>query len=480
MTFSRQGKGRPQAEISSLNGDAEKLTPYKSNGGHNYRAGFRAVNIGARTLPCKPSPSAEIRVLVSDCLALFDAVSSITGNFGGITRYCINVDWFEATLEGNWLPHNEMGDPLPVISKLNGDLILERDPARWNGTKHYQYCYLVYLYGEPVATIITHPRNAIMGQRDADGGTRSLSQLRIENHLLYRSGWLGIYSAILRGLGVVLNNVTRVDISVDGGEFLSQYQRLVGGEYKKLGRASHACYFDSNDKVTGFYIGSRSSERYVRGYSKTGEIKQAGGHKSYILDSWKKAGLAAYDSGKGDVDRLEVVLKAKAIAQLDSFDIDRLEEDSYLAGIMRASLEKFYQFVRADELERTGNISRCARIAPVDWGYFDAEQLQRLPTTKKPNVIWAVQRRITFDMLEYYARKAARGEDLFSQDTLYSAGEAFAFNYELAKSYGVLDWFERKLPYWQKRQDFHYLMEQERQAAKLRNSRAYHLKPAAV
>lgn len=466
-----QGKSRPRPEISSLNGDAEKLTPYKSNGGHNYRAEGKPEKPGA--------------------------------------KYCINVDWFEATLEGSWLPHNEMGDPLPVISKMDGNLILERDPGRWNGTKHYQFCYLVYLYGEPVATIITHPRNAIMGQRSPEEGTRALSQLRLENHLLYRSGWLKVYRAILEGLGVVLNNVTRVDISVDGGQFLEQYRALISGRYKKLGRAKHACHFTEKDEIEGFYIGSRSSDRYIRGYSKTREIRQAGGHKSYILNSWEKANLEAYQGGAGEVERLELVLKAKAIAQMEkgmagqgepspigdalavaaiidggpeseALDIDRLEDDAYLAGVMRAGLEKFYQFVDGDELARRGNISRCARIDPVEWSYFDAEQLQRLATTKKPNVIWAVQRRITFDMLEYYAKLAERGLTIFDEGELQSAGEAFHFNRELAKSYGVLDWFERKLPYWQKRQDFHRMMKAERLAAKYRNGGVYHLKTAAI
>jgi len=414
----------------SLKRHNEKLTPYKSNGGHNYRAAGK---------PC---------------------------------QYCINVDWFEATLEGSWMQYNEMGEPLTVLSYLNGELVLERDPARWNGTKHYKFCCLVYLHGEPVATIITHPRNAIMGRTDPGEGTRALSQLRIENHLLYRQGWLQIYAAILEGLGVTLNNVTRLDISVDGGQFLSQYRNLITGRWKKLGRAKHSCHFTEKDEIEGFYIGSRSSERYVRGYSKTGEIRQAGGHKSYILNAWEKANLAAYQNGAGEVERLEIVLKAKAIAQLDSFDAARLEDDAYLAGLMKANLEKFYQFVDAEDLARTGNVTRCHRIDPVQWDELQAEQLERLPTTKKPNVIWAVQRRIAFDMLEHYAKLDKGQEELFSQ--------SFAFNYELAKAYGIADWFERKLKYWKKRQDFHRLMQEERRAARYRQNGAYNVKTAAV
>lgn len=456
-------------------GTDESITPYKSNGGYNYRRSTTDADKEPET-PVNTAPS----------------------------RYCINIDWFEATLEGNWLPRNEVGDPLSVVSFLDGDLVLERDPARWNGTQHYQYGYNIYFHGEPVATIITHPRNAIMGRTDPGEGTRALSQLRLENHILYRQGWTKIYAAILYGLEVELNNITRLDVSVDGGEFLSDYRQLIAGSYKKLGRAKHSCHFTAKDEVEGFYIGSRSSDRYVRGYSKTSEISQAGGTKTYIVDAWKKANLEAYDNGAGKVERLELVLKAKAIAQMEkglagqgidgpigdalavaalidggpiaeSFDVKRLEDDNYLAGIMRANLEKFYQFVDAGELARTGNISRCARIDAVDWHIFEAEQLHRLTTTKKPNVIWAVQRRITFDMLEYYAKRARRGAGLFDQKELQSAEEAFHFNRELAKSYGVLDWFEKKLKYWAKQRDFHGAMEEARAAAKHRQDNAYNL-----
>ena len=468
QTFSLQGKSRGIGPRSSLKGDSVTLTPYKSNGGHNYRT----LDLGHITQPCQDAPDHNFNQLVRECLAVFNAISSIRQDFGGITRYCINVDWFEATLEGSWLPIGSMGEPEKVISLLNGDLILERDPMRWNGTKHYQFCYQVFLYGEPVATIITHPRNAIMGRKSAGEGTRQLSQLRLENHVLYRAEWLQVYRDILEGLGVVLNNITRLDISVDGGPFLEQYRAIISGKYKKVGRAKHACHLDANDQIEGFYIGSRSSERYIRGYSKTSEIKQAGGHKTYITAAWTKSNLEAWNKGAGEVARLELVLKAKAIAQLSEFDVDRLGTDSYLAGIMRASLSKFYQFVDAEELLETGNITRCARIEAIDWAYFDAHQLERLPTTKKPNVIWAVQRRITFDMLEYWAKVEGNGEELFNQ--------SFAFNYELAKSYGILDWFERKTPYWRQQKDFHELMVQERRRARYRHNGVYFTQNASV
>lgn len=428
--FPQSGKGLNTGPKSSLTSDGVTLAPSKSIGGHNYR----------------PGPDAR--------------------------KYCINVDWFEATLEGAWLPMDGPGDPAKVAAFLNGDLVLERDPARWNGTKHYQYCYLAYLHGEPVATIITHPRNAIMGRTAPCEGTRALSQLRLENHILYREGWLKIYAAILEGLGVALNNVTRLDISVDGGPFLAQYRALISGQYKKVGRAKHSCHFTGKDEIEGFYIGSRSSERYVRGYSKTSEIRQAGGHKTYIPAAWAKANLEAWNGGKGEVERLEVVLRAKALAQADAFDVTRLEDDAYLAGLMRANLEKFYQFVDAEELARTGNISRCERIEAVDWAALGAVRLERLPTTKKPNVIWAVQRRISFDMMEYWARMENDGDDLFSQ--------SFSFNYELAKAYGILDWFERKLPYWRQQKQFHAAMAAERQRACYRHNGVYSLKSAAV
>jgi hypothetical protein len=364
------------------------------------------------------------------------------------------VDWFEVTTEGNWLQLDASEEPKPVVAFSNGDLYFERakydkNPDLWATTQHYKFKYTIYLHAEEVGTIITHPRNSNMGQTGGEG-TRALSQLRLSNHVLYSSGWIDKLTFILDAMKVRLNNVTRIDIAVDGFGFVDDYKRLLSGQYRKLGRAKMQTFHKSDGTPEGFTIGSRSSGKFVRCYNKSKELKIH--PKSYIERIWERAGLVQYPV-VDDVERLELQLRAEAIAQIKDFDIYRLDNAAYLAGIMKAHMEKFYQFVERSQYESTGNISRCKRINAVDWAAFAAEKVEREEKVDKPSVLWSLKQKVRFDMLEYYA-KLDKADNLFNQ--------IFAFNYELCRAYGITDWFESKLPYWQKRRDFHQMMIAER------------------
>lgn len=349
-------------------------------------------------------------------------------------KYTISIDWLEATFSGRFLHLREYEEPRDVLEFGYSGVAMMRDIARWNGTKHYKYAYRMILNGEEIGTILTHPRAKILD--------RNLSQMRIDNHVLYQKGAIDQMLYVADTIAVTMNNLTRLDIAIDGVNFISDYSNVIQGKYKKIGRAKMATEHQPNGDVEGFYIGRRSSEKFLRGYNKTKELVQASNSKDYIKQFWERNNL---DMTRGDIERLEIVMKAKAIKRIKDFDLNQLDKPSYLAGIMRTEFAGWYQFI--DAKDKTKNVSRKEKIEAIDWDYFKPTDLEKERKTNKPNVIWAVQRAVTFEMQEFFAGKEVMSDDLF--------GQVYAKCFTRCERYGILDWFQRKMPYWSKDREYH-------------------------
>ena len=372
-----------QVKKSPKNKEDVILTPYKYNGGQLYEG------------PKKP-------------------------------HYTANVDKAIFNVNG------EIPTDKESISFDDGNIHLIIDPKRPNGVRHFKCCYEIYLHGELFALMNTAPRASILDP--------FLSSITIQNNVLYQRGWVARFEYLCKEIGVELRGVSQLDIAIDGGEYIAQYEKLLSKEYKKVGRAKMATEHKHNGNVEGFYIGNRSSEKYIRGYNKTLEMKKSGSNKNYIVDFWKNNGL----DPAGKVERLEIVLKNKAIKRIKDFDIGRLEDSGYLASLMKCQLTKYYQFV---ENNGDTNVTRKEKIDAVDWSFFEnMEDVVREKKTKTSNVIWAVKRALTFDMKEQFAGMDELGDDLFSQTYIEC--------YKRAEMYGVKEWFGKKITQWKK--DFEY------------------------
>jgi len=349
----------------------------------------------------------------------------------------IGVDWFEFTVNGQFIDSIE--NPKNILSFSDGDIVLIKDELRPNGTKHFKYCYTAYLHGEKFGTINTVPRSSVLSP--------TVSIFKVENHILYQRGWVARTEFIMNELGVNLHNVTRLDIAVDGGQFLNDYKDLDKGVYKQIGRGTRSSHYRGNE-LEGFYIGSRASEKYLRGYNKTKELKKSA-NKGYIKDFWTKNGLE-HGEDLEDVERLEITLKRKAMQRVKDFDMGRLEDASYLAGLMCSQVQKLYVFI---ENSGDSNASRRTKIQPVDWSYFDAVEVERLNKTNEPSVVWAAQQSVSFEMRESYAGLGEIKGDLWEQ--------AFSRCHSRCEKYGILEWFTNKVPKWQREKVYHEKMRLE-------------------
>jgi hypothetical protein len=239
----------------------------------------------------------------------------------------------------------------------------------------------VYIGGGPdaYATIQTAPRPG--GVLD-DG----FNQMRVLNHEFYREDWAAKLNEVIRGLDLTSNNVTRLDIAIDGHGFFEFFEKFERGEYDKLGKAKYTIYKGGNRQLEGFDWGGRSSDKYLTCYNKTKRIEAE--NKGYIREFWKLNGLNIAN----DVERLELKMRGKGVKKIADpetgelgVDLARLEDTQYLAGIFRAQCKNYFEFTLPSSDK---NVTRRTRKHPIEWKAFEGLNMERLKTTKAPNEKW--------------------------------------------------------------------------------------------
>lgn len=333
----------------------------------------------------------------------------------------ICCDYLELTVR-NTIKRLEPGEEIPTEINLPGvRLVTASRDSKGNliiaGTKHFRAKYDVFLQKEtkPFATIITFPRK---------GGILPdyLSQIKVENRELYTKGWTGRLIRLLSALKVELNNVSRLDIAIDSNctgndpllglyytsPFIGLFKRWKSGLVENVGRATYNQEHAKGRETTGFDWGKESSAKHVTAYVKSDTLEKDG--KSYIKDFWRLNGIQG-----GRVERLELKLKADAMKRkvnpddaLVGVNIRDLDKSEYLAGIMRVHLKGWFEFV-LDQPDK--NKSRRDNYETIDWDNLSAKYLERIPTTKPRNEIWAAKRAITkglYDAGSDYAKNAAK------------------------------------------------------------------------
>jgi len=359
----------------------------------------------------------------------------ITPKFAGkpTGNLCINVDWLTLSLKGNI--EQIKGDDEYVIDDV---IALVRENRK---LPNHDYFYRVYLHGEPFGELCTQVSEGSVMEKS----NPNLSSFRFENHILYQSEIVVRAEYVFDKLGVRVHGVSRMDIAVDGGNFIADFKECIEGRWERVGRAKHSIYGGSRKQFAeGFYVGSGASEKRVMGYNKSKEmeVKHKAGKplKTYIIETWKNAGI---DVTK-DVERLELKLKSQAFKQVRDFKWTMIENSEYLAGVMKSFLCRFYEFVECDG---DSNVTRKNRIQPVDWSYFDAVDVERVSKKSKPNPVWSVKQTIRFLMMVQFSDITQKVQgDIF--------GEIEKCR-DFAEMFGVVEWFERKLPEWERQYQYH-------------------------
>jgi hypothetical protein len=140
-------------------------------------------------------------------------------------------------------------------------------------------------------------------------------QVQFSNPTLYGTVWVNLFWS-LRAQGFTLDSVSRVDIAADGlagdgGQYLDVMHGRMGGRLRYYGKGNWAPYMQ-RDGVQGFSMGARSSDKFIRCYNKTREMKQVG-RKPHIFNHWAAALGGEDPETLPDVIRFEASMKGKGI-----------------------------------------------------------------------------------------------------------------------------------------------------------------------
>ncbi len=217
--------------------------------------------------------------------------------------------------------------------------------------KHYQAGYQVNVSGRPFGNVLVKPRegNALEPQ---------FVQFTALNHSLYEIGFTAQFKTVCEVLGWKWRNPTRIDIALDGHGFHQIIDDVIHSKVRQVGSATYGMYFTSQNKLQGYTWGKGSSDKYMRCYDKTAELKTS--NKWYIKEFWDRAGL----DQESNVLRLEVVLRNDELKKYEDFDPWALDSFEHLATLMRSSFEKWFQFV---DPSTDSNVSRMKEIDYIDW-----------------------------------------------------------------------------------------------------------------
>lgn len=282
----------------------------------------------------------------------------------------ITIDWFEA--------FGSIGmEPLQEREILELGSVIFEGTAFANPT--FRSIALVY---------ICQPEPVLFGElsyniRLGQVGDKNAAKLKILNEHLYTGTWMEDFQFFIRETGFKFNNITRLDIAVDGCSavipFLNKY--IMNKKYDMAGRAEMTLpkWNKTDRRFERFQIGSHQSEKHISVYLKSNEIKKS--DKYYIQEYWKRSGMDI----KKDITRVELRLKSKALQTMqyinpqnqiyEDFDYTLLEYPQYLAGIVQLHITNYFEFMEVNKKDK--NKSRWQRLELFDLKKFDPVPLER-------------------------------------------------------------------------------------------------------
>jgi hypothetical protein len=166
--------------------------------------------------------------------------------------------------------------------------------------------------GEKLLTVTGLPRAGMFS------GRPDWMQIQFSNRTLYSGEFVRLWDQ-MREMGFLYMSISRMDIAADGiagngGDFLEPIQRTWGGGVDYYGKAGWTPRFQRKT-VTGAELGSRASNKFLRCYNKTRELKQAHNvaKRAYIEQAWSDAlGESPHDNGR-EVNRLELQVKGTEV-----------------------------------------------------------------------------------------------------------------------------------------------------------------------
>ncbi len=216
------------------------------------------------------------------------------------------IDWFEVTMKPSQVPINweEKGGEFALD---DGYIVFKL--TKPNGTKHYQRGYNIWIDGFDFGQLLVDPRNPKILKGNP-------VQFKMYNNVLYEREWIDRFTQFRSAMEYQVTSYTRVDIAIDGYNYLDQWKKVMSGDLKRVGRKAFfkTHYEDGKElEMTGIDLGSKSSDKMITVYKKGARI--AVDNKRYIKNAWEKNGFTDLKN----VERIELKMKSKCIKGMKEF-----------------------------------------------------------------------------------------------------------------------------------------------------------------
>lgn len=363
------------------------------------------------------------------------------------------IDWLTVTFMDSG---NNISEPVGIGEcKIISEKIVLAHQVNDNGTaakttRQYKNIWHLIYENDHVATILTHPCNAIAGEK----GTVKID---FKNHLLYSDLWM-VYEDIVMAFALEFKHVSRVDIALDGLNYLIPFldlyrdQRKLYGDrvlqMKKVAKPSASAWNDDKDLFEGFIIG-KMGKKQISIYNKSVEIVRSG--KEYIQRYWLENGVLetlqdlkalqvnldadiTHLDGVENVYRFEVRLWSEVIREIEGFTIDMLKNRDTLVSIVKSMTGRIFSFKK---ITSKSNFSLCPNFEVIPFDLFKIHEIVCIRRRAKNNVL-AAKMSIKKNVMEMYA-------GLEDDEGYYDW-----IMHDVTK-YGLEDWFRTKVThYWAK------------------------------
>lgn len=317
-----------------------------------------------------------------------------------LNRKCtIVIDWLSVLFRSNMnknipAPQTEKEE---FSHKVNDDIVLT---YYGKGNEHYKYIWHVYVRGQHLATMLSHTRNAKFVR---DG----MVKVDFKNHLLYSDQLWPVYNELVDALDLHYKNVSRVDIALDGLNYLVDFmnyyvkQTLENKvvEFKGRPDVQPRVLYRKSMKFQNFMIGKPGSRVYMTIYNKSLEIVKS--RKEYIQEFWKQNGILKqslpiemlakamkgeqeryYLEGYENIFRFEARIKGEALTQIHKFNIGMLQTTSGLISIVKLMVNNFFEAVWLTDI----NISRCDNIPLIPFDQFEIVPLAKIALLERDDL----------------------------------------------------------------------------------------------
>lgn len=294
-----------------------------------------------------------------------------------------------------------------------GKTVLKRTQG---GNRFYQDYYTIWHRNKKFGVMMANSRDKKLMPIDD-------IQLQVINNKLYEEGWLQDLQEITTNMNAKWHNFTRLDIAVDGGNFLQLESLWKSKKIIKAGRAAVNTYYTGKGVVNGFYIGMSQSKKKVKVYNKSLELKKS--NKLYIERFWKANGIDT----TAQVERLELTMRNEESKKYKDIDWTQLDRPDHLASIMRSNFEKFCDFRIPGQGK---NISRAPRVELVNWDQFAGASLPKDSTRPTTEIFSA---KVTIKKL--FEVHCITGHQLY-----------YDIAFEVSINSDLVEWFTKMQPHW--------------------------------